>query len=71
MIVRGKCWICSGYVDVINCHYQCQNCGYLMDWDEGQVIDQVDQKERESINAQVKKVSKKKVSEKTETTQLL
>ena len=35
MIVRGKCWICSGYVDVINCHYQCQNCGFAANWDEG------------------------------------
>ena len=55
----GNCMICNENVYILNCHYQCQNCGYVMNWEEGQE------------NGQVKKVSKKKGSEKTETTQLL
>ena len=67
----GNCMICNENVYILNCHYQCQNCGYAMNWEEGQDIGQVDQRERESINGQVKKVSRKKSSEKAETTQLL
>ena len=27
----GNCMICEGNVYILNCHYQCQNCGYTMD----------------------------------------
>ena len=46
----GNCMICEGNVYILNCHYQCQNCGYTMDWEEGQEVGQVDHKEREKIN---------------------
>ncbi len=27
----AKCMICNENVYILNCHYQCQNCGYTMD----------------------------------------
>ena len=27
----GNCMICNSNVYILNCHYQCQNCGYTMD----------------------------------------
>jgi len=67
----GNCMICNANVYILNCHYQCQNCGYTMNWEEGENVGQVDQKERENIDGEIKKVSRKKGSEETETTQLL
>jgi hypothetical protein len=26
----GNCMICNENVYILNCHYQCQNCGYTM-----------------------------------------
>lgn len=27
----GKCMMCNSNIYILNCNYQCQNCGYLMD----------------------------------------
>ena len=51
----ANCMICNENVYILNCHYQCQNCGYTMNWEEGQDIDQVDQNEREVVNVKVSK----------------
>ena len=62
----GNCMICDQNVYILNCHYQCQNCGYTMDWEEGQDIGQVDQKERENVNAKVENISRKENTKKME-----
>ena len=35
MIVKAKCMVCRDVVYVHNCHYQCNNCGFAANWDEG------------------------------------
>ena len=67
----GNCMICEGNVYILNCHYQCQNCGYTMDWEEGQEVGQVDHKERERINVKSKKIPKKEFTNKEGIKQLL
>ena len=67
----GNCMICEGNVYILNCHYQCQNCGYTMDWEEGQEVGQVDHKERENINVKVKEIPKKEFTNKEGIKQLL
>lgn len=28
MVIKAKCMVCREDVYVVNCHYQCGNCGY-------------------------------------------
>ena len=35
MIVKANCMVCREVVYVHNCHYQCGNCGFAANWDEG------------------------------------
>ena len=35
MSKQAKCMVCGFDVAVINCHYQCTNCGFTANWDEG------------------------------------
>lgn len=32
---RAKCMVCGFDVAVINCHYNCSNCGFAASWEEG------------------------------------
>ena len=67
----GNCMICNQIVYILNCHYQCNNCGYAMNWEEGQEVGQDDHKERENINVKVKEIPKKEFTNKEGIKQLL
>ena len=65
---QNKCFICGQIVAIINCHYNCHNCGFASNWDEGQVIDQFDLfKERENNNDTIKEISQSRNNTETET----
>ena len=55
---QGNCLICNEIVNIFNCDFRCNNCGYTGNWDDDQETNQVDLiKEREEINVNIKRIS--------------
>ena len=36
----GQCEMCGMDVMIVMCHYMCTQCGYAVNWEDGQKIDE-------------------------------